>query len=379
MNYTLKNEGKFTTLSFTKEHTKAALEYWTQERMDAAIPVSVVLPDDAEGVRRADNLGAALEVKLADTDEAPFNAGGKLYFSRYDESTGDYGNYVGSAEFCADNRLILTAAHCFYKGGHYSFNIIFRRCYNNGDSAQETAVDSVAVPAEYIDTENYAYDYALGVTRVAAKGTVLNYEINSAGGTAIAYGYPANYENGKKMVYVEGEYTKYNSGVYEMLGNPMGGGCSGGAWVNKSKNAVVSVNSYSYTSHPDDQYGPILGTEFEELVSSAKEMIDHIRYFKLHNGAAVVVRMRIKWSLGSNSGTYEEDDYHDICAGADGTIDMLEVGIPHGATVRLYASVPMGDDDSADETFIYDRNSGSTASYKLSGTAFKTTLALVES
>lgn len=348
--------------------------------MDAAIPVSVVLPDDMEGVRRADSLGATLEVKVADTDEFPFNAGGKLYFSRYDESKGDYGNYVASAEFCADNRIILTAAHCFYKAGHYSFNIIFRRCYDNGDSTQDTAVDAVAVPTEYIDTENYAYDYALGVTRVAAKGTVLNYAINSTGGTAIAYGYPTNYESGQKMVYVDGEYTVYEKkeGVYEMLDNPMGGGCSGGAWVDKDKNTVVSVNSYSYNSHPDDQYGPILGTEFEDLVNVAKEMIDHIRYFKLHNGAAVVVRMRIKWSLGTNSGTYEEDGYHDICAGADGSIDMLEAGIPHGATVRLYASVPMGDDDSADETFIYDRNSGITMPYKLSGTAFKTTLKLIE-
>ena len=375
MNYTLKNEGKFTTLAFSQEHTKAALQYWTQERMDAAIPAGIVLPDEKCVPCVTDRRGEVLEVKIADTDASPFNAGGRLFFTR------DNKDYVGSAEFCADKRIVLTAAHCFYKGGNFSENIIFRRCYDNDTSEQVVAIQNVFVPAEYINTGDYAYDYALGIAEFAASGQILGYQINSDDGTAVSYGYPTNYEGGLRMVYVEGTYTKYKTGIYEMLGNPMGGGCSGGAWVDRLTNAAVSVNSYSYTSRPDDQYGPIFGTEFESLINSAlgaiKPIANSVRYFQLHNSAAVAARMQLKWSLGARSGTYEEDGYHDVCAASERTIDMKNTGIPDGATVYLHASVPLGDDDTADERFIYDSISGETASYKLSGTAFKTNLTLL--
>ena len=182
------------------------------------------------------------------------------------------------------------------------------------------------------------------------------------------------------MVYTEGGYSKHDKGnILEMLVNSMGGGCSGGAWVKSGTNKAISVNSFSYTSRPDDQYGPLFTSEFEALFAYAKTLIvpaNSIRYFKLHNSGAFVVHMQILWRLGDKSGTYEEDGYHDICAAAERTIDMVKTGIPEGATVRLKGEVVSGDDDTADEEFIFCEKSEKMASYKITGTVFKSKISL---
>lgn len=377
-----KQDDKHTAITFTHEHIRETLEYWTKERMENAIPDICELPDspDQDGVScgSADARSDALPVKDADTSIMPFNAGGKLFF------TCNGTDYVASAEFCADKQIVLTAAHCFYdRESHgWSANIIFRRCYDNGSEAQVVAIQSVAVDSRYISgsrSEAYAYDYAFGVTEVEAKSECLNYEIDNISGKAVAYGYPSNYNKGKKMVYVEGDYRKHKDGILEMLGNSMGGGCSGGPWVKAGANTVVSVNSYSYTSHLDDQYGPAFTKDFEVLLDYAKTLIlpvNTIRYYKLHNAAAVVARIQIEWVLGKNSGIAEESGYHDICAAGERTVDMVQSAVPNGATVRLKANVPLGDDDTADEEFVFDSRASKTAYYKLTGTAFKTNLSL---
>lgn len=380
MNYTLKKDGdKHTAITFSQKHVSEAVKYWTKERMENAIPEVCVLPspDNEMPIRHKETVSDDLGVQLADTSVSPFNAGGKLFYTKNGK------NYVASAEFCADKQLILTAAHCFYarESAAWATNIVFKRCYCDGTAEQVVAVQSVVVDTRYITNSNYHdYDYAFGATEDAATGEVLNYEINNSAGEAIAYGYPTNYENGKKMVYTEGAYTKYGSkGVLEMLGNPMGGGCSGGAWIKKGTNKAISVNSYSYTSRPEDQYGPFFTNDFETLLAYAKTLIvpvDSIRYFKLHNSGAFVVHMQILWSLGNTSGTYEEDGYHDICAAGERTIDMVKAGIPDGAMVRLKGEVVAGDDDTADEEFIFNAKSAEMASYKISGTVFKSTITL---
>ncbi|MCI6583027.1 MAG: hypothetical protein Q4D76_10995 [Oscillospiraceae bacterium] len=378
MNYTLKNNGnKHSAITFNPEQVKEAVNYWTKERMEQAIPeVNEVLPESEEKECVGEAVSATA-VSVADTKKSPFNAGGKLFYTK--DGTG----YVASAEFCGDKQIILTAAHCFYnrRKAKWAENIVFKRCYCDGTADQVVGVQSVAVDTRYItDADYHDYDYAFGATEDAATGEVLGYEINSKKGTAIAYGYPTNYEGGQKMVYTEGGYSKHDKGnILEMLGNSMGGGCSGGAWVKSGTNKAISVNSFSYTSRPDDQYGPLFTSEFEALFAYAKTLIvpaNSIRYFKLHNSGAFVVHMQILWRLGDKSGTYEEDGYHDICAAAERTIDMVKTGIPEGATVRLKGEVVSGDDDTADEEFIFCEKSEKMASYKITGTVFKSKISL---
>ncbi len=107
--------------------------------------------------------------------------------------------------------------------------------------------------------------------------------------------------------------------------------------------------------------------------------MDKIRYFKLKNNGAFVVKMRVIWSgadgHGNEShGEYEPNGYHDICAAAERVIDLNSTKIPDSATVQLKAVVALGKNKVADEKFIYDSKSGDTASYKISGTTLSNKL-----
>ena len=166
-----------------------------------------------------------------------------------------------------------------------------------------------------------------------------------------------------------------------MLGNPMGGGCSGGAWVKSGTNKVVSVNSYSYSNSPDNQYGPLFTEDFEKLLEYTKDQLPlvqgkDLRYFTLHNSGAFVARMKIEWTYGESSGTYEESGYHDICVGQDRTIDIASIdgAIPPGAYVRLKVHVVAGKGKTANEEFIYSPYSIEQASYEIIGTTLHNNL-----
>lgn len=99
-----------------------------------------------------------------------------------------------------------------------------------------------------------------------------------------------------------------------------------------------------------------------------------IRQIKLHNSGAFVAHMIIEWAKRDSSGDemadrYEEKGYHDICAGAERTIDLKNgTGIPNGAIVTLYVQVAAGSGKNAKESFTYDENSGKMAVYEISGT-----------
>ena len=109
-----------------------------------------------------------------------------------------------------------------------------------------------------------------------------------------------------------------------------------------------------------------------------------IRYFKLQNKGAFVVRMKIEWTNiedGNEShGVYEPSGYHDICAAAERTIDLKELkknnGSPllsEGAKVKLKAVVVAGKDKVSEE-FTYSPSSGDTATFKITGTTLINTL-----
>lgn len=109
-----------------------------------------------------------------------------------------------------------------------------------------------------------------------------------------------------------------------------------------------------------------------------KNQMDSIRYFKLHNSAAFVVRIGVE--VTDNDGKIyevEKDGYDDICAGAERTFDLKNDPnrtIAPGYKVRLKAIVVGGSDKLAEESFIYDPNSSKTARYKITGSLFGKTL-----
>lgn len=371
MDYTLKNDGKFTSITFTQEHMDSALEYWTEERMENAIPADSILP---AGVQ-LNSQSKSLEVKEADIGKEPFSAGGRFFFTRGGK------DYSTTAQFCTHKQLMLTAVISFYDydTGAWSSNMVFCQGYKDGKFAQCFSVRGAALYTCCIEERACGYNYAFGVVFGATKGKVLDYELNSTSGEAIAFGYSSDFKSKKKMGYVSGPYEAFEELWLKMPGNSRHG-ARGGAWVKKGTNKVIGFHSHYRIDAPGDEYSPRLGNEFKDLLDYAKTWIvpvNTIRYFRLHNSGGFVARIQVVWSHNGKKDIYKGSGYRDICIHGERTLDLTTTGIPDGATVQLKADVRLGRDNTAFETFTYRKNAGETASYDVSGTTLDNELTLL--
>ena len=96
--------------------------------------------------------------------------------------------------------------------------------------------------------------------------------------------------------------------------------------------------------------------------------MDKVRFIKLKNNGAFVVRMHISWKSFNRGGDYEPDGYHDICCAAERTIDLADTGIPEGAGVTLIVHIVAGEDVWSQDRFVYDSECGKIAVYRIKGT-----------
>jgi hypothetical protein len=109
-----------------------------------------------------------------------------------------------------------------------------------------------------------------------------------------------------------------------------------------------------------------------------------IRYFKLSNDGWYVALMRIEYknvlTVGDNVAydakwsSWEAGGYHDVCLGAERTVDLTDTDIGKGAQVRLHMVVAGGKDRTADQVFEYSDAAGATAFYKASRTTLDSLL-----
>ena len=267
MGYKTLQSGDNEAIVYDLESENSILAYWSEDRMKNAIPIDM---SEEECERES-----SLSIEKADIDKMPFKVGGKLFFSK------DGKDRCGSAQYCADKKLILTAAHCVRskETGNWAENIVFCRGYRSGDYKDKVLVHSAATKIYWIqDEKKWQWDYGFCVTREACDCGVLNYRTftpeTMESGNATAFGYPSNYYNGKNMVYVKENYQKYENecNVLRMIGNTMSNGCSGGAWTDDENN-VISVNSFSNSGFPNDLFGPIFTKDFKSLAEYAKTLI----------------------------------------------------------------------------------------------------------
>ncbi len=269
MGYKLINNVDNEAIVFDKEGMLQASDYWTEERMKNAIPIEITVPMPDGMTLNKETVVS--EVKDADINVMPYKPGGKLFFTQGGS------DYVGSAEFCADKNLILTAAHCIrdMDTGEWSENIVFKRGYNYLLCKQNISIRASAIKAYWYSQKNYCWDYALCVASEASSVDILGYEIDTSVCDTTAFGYPSNYKSGEKMQTVSSKITlnQFNTGTLKMEGNTMGGGCSGGAWVKKGTNTVISLNSFSYKNDKNTIYGPMLTENFISLLDYAKTLI----------------------------------------------------------------------------------------------------------
>lgn len=267
---------------------EASDDYWTEERVAAAQPTPPPSPEelkaspaeagppqqlldalrsfppsllsfDGDGSGMSTEEVADGEVTKANVKQRPFWNGGKLYYTMQNGN-----DFVASAQFVASNRVLMTAAHCIIdiKTGLYNKNFQFRRAYNDGGGQKVSIIGDLILTAYYNNgSVNGAYDYAFMRTGTDSGAGWLGFQTGLPYNKFTAIGYPSNYFGGKSMARVTGTKGNITSNIATMVDNPMGPGCSGGAWIGDvitdhvGGNYAIGLNSSSSGS-PDDEQGP---------------------------------------------------------------------------------------------------------------------------
>lgn len=262
------SNGENEAIVFEEKNILQVKNYWTKERMKNALPMVIELKPEHPIEKNNNNLGG--KVIPVEVRTEPYKAGGKLFFTR------EGNDYVATAEFCGEKNLILTAAHCLRnkETGEWSDNVLFQLEYDSGWSAKIYPISTLALKTMWYKEKNYRWDYGFGVISKKNQGNFcLDYDLNVRTGETTAFGYPSNYYEGHRMVSVTDKVEDlYSNGILKMAGNNMGGGCSGGAWVKKGTNTVISLNSFSYVGIDDVEYGPKFDEKFENLVQYVKTL-----------------------------------------------------------------------------------------------------------
>ncbi|KAF6625243.1 trypsin-like peptidase domain-containing protein [Paenibacillus sp. EKM208P] len=282
------SEKQFQIKSYSNTESQMVLEYWTPERITKAKPISpkkitkealerdfrnqVKSPNETEGIVIQNNspslpslLGEPYEV---DVDDFPYNAAGKLLYTRGEGE--DAEPLYGTAQFIGHCQMILTAAHCIVDedtGEEYK-NFAFARAYRKVDDKEEQelfAIERVGTPTGA--GKHAKLDFAFCRTTESYPGKTLALKIGEPapeGHPMHAIGYPGDFKEGNVMAAVDGKREKIEDGFFVMEGNPMGGGCSGGAMMvdlnvegRMWRNLVVGLNSRSYEDDDTVELSPI--------------------------------------------------------------------------------------------------------------------------
>lgn len=241
--------------------TQQIIDYWTPERKREAIPLMPDVLYPTEDIKQTDT--ETTDPEKADLSKMPFSAGGKLFFS------GGGKNYIASANIMEKSNLLVTAAHCVQDmdTGNLYDNFLFERCYDDGKSSEKLTFKTIALKEYWHTQKTWKWDYAMAVLNSNSSANPLKYSTANIENKVITdFGYPANYYDGNKMVFVKGGAQRRSDDTWLINGCKMRGGCSGGAWVLEDNKTIVGVNSYGPVPEEYAYVGsPIFDENFESL------------------------------------------------------------------------------------------------------------------
>ncbi|MDQ0893722.1 trypsin-like serine peptidase [Agromyces ramosus] len=266
--------------------TATAAEYWTAERMRAAIPADVLVADrvastPASKVAKGDPVtygkpAPVPDIELYATDETPVPNIGKVFFTLSGR------NYVCSANSvsAANGSVVSTAGHCVHEGrGKFASRWIFVPAYQNGAAPYgQWAATSFSAPTQWTKGGDISYDTAF-VKVAPLNGRTLAQTVgataiafNQARGLAYeAFGYPAAAPfDGQTLKSCAGTATPDPYGQTQSQGIPcdMTGGSSGGPWFLGS-GAQNSLNSFGYNNIANTMFGPYYGSVAQTAYATA--------------------------------------------------------------------------------------------------------------
>lgn len=270
------------------------------EEGEPAEPAENVVPDVFQPLDVGTAGAYFSSSRLVPTDarlEYPYRANGKLFFEK---PTG--GSFICSGAVIKP-RLVLTAGHCVHRGsggasGFYR-RFLFVPAYHEGQAPYQawnwtwvTTTTSWANGGGGVPNQG---DFAIIEVEDRKFGTAIK-TIGEVVGT-LGYrtsalmpnhtkkiGYPGNHDSGQIMHQVDSQHHLAASQSTVLFGSDMGGGSSGGAWVENFgvqaagqtgglqplPNRVVGVTSYGYIStDPKVQGSSILNQEFLTILNAA--------------------------------------------------------------------------------------------------------------
>jgi hypothetical protein len=266
-------------------------DYWTPERMRAAIPLGPV--GGQGGAEATAKRGRTIAKRVKDVKERPKRTHGKVFL------TLNGVDYVCSATSVAapSRSLVWTAGHCVYEpgllGGSRASNWEFVPAYRNGHSPfGEWAATKLQTTPQWKNSGGLCLpgislcgdvSHDLGAAHVASHGGNKLRDRVGARGIAFNYGrdqvyrpfgYPAQGDfDGEHMYRCRSPYGGADNSADDpkpmRIRCDMTGGSSGGGWVTGSGD-VASIISYGYEGEPNKLYGPYQGATAKNLYDSLK-------------------------------------------------------------------------------------------------------------
>jgi hypothetical protein len=253
----------------TKAEQRRVENYWTPERMKAAVPYGV--KRDLKG-KPGGGSGGGTAVQ-----ETPQPRFGKVFF------TEGHTNYVcsGTATNSGNGDVVTTAGHCVNAGpGAYVTNFAFVPAYNNGAAPYGTwTAQTLLTTDAWKNSGDFDYDAGFAVMNENAAGQSLT-EVTGGGQpiafkqptglTYKAYGYPAARPfDGQTLWSCSGTVVAdtYGGSTDQGLACNMTGGSSGGGWITGGN--LNSVTSFGYTGVKNILWGPYFGSVIQATYNAA--------------------------------------------------------------------------------------------------------------
>lgn len=273
--------------SATVDSTGAA-DYWTSDRMRAAIPGDVLA---GKALERGNSSSAASVPKGSKTTvkgtegkptiakaEDPVAHIGRVFFTLGGANYSCSGNAVSSA----NRSTVATAGHCLNEGpGAFATNFIFVPEYKDGVAPYgRWSAKELFTTTQWETAGDIQYDTGFAVMNplnghsltdiVGGSGVSFN---APRGLQYTAYGYPAAKPfTGERLWSCTGTATNDTNNAFSTQGIPcdMTGGSSGGPWFigTGSGGLQNSVNSYGYKGS-SVMYGPYWGSDILTAYTSA--------------------------------------------------------------------------------------------------------------
>jgi hypothetical protein len=272
--------------------------FWTPQRMEAAQPVDLPQVSDPKvetdpapapdrrSVEIPPSSGTSLYgFQPGGETTYPQSVHGKVFFTI---DVGDGGPPVqamcsGTLVSSLLRNVVFTAGHCAqYPGYPPSSNLVFVPGYRDGaEPFGEYPAQTLLAPTEWVKDYDPSFDVAIAQLSsplemtLGARGIAFNKPPRTA---YKIFGYPAEPEetyDGEKLVECDAPFLGLELGLthpFSTIVYPcdMGGGSSGGGWVNP-KGDVVSVVSHGYTnpSLAGQMVGPFFGDAVKRLYNEA--------------------------------------------------------------------------------------------------------------